>query len=124
MVELPKGKRPLKFKWIFKLKQDGNDKLVRYKVWLVVKGFVRKKGIDFDEIFSPDVKMTTIRTSLSLAISLDLEVEQLDAKIAVLHGDLKKEIYIEQLEGLEVAEKKHMVCKLYKSLYRLKQAPR
>ena len=124
LVELPKGKRPLKCKWVFKLKKDGNGKLVRYKARLVVKGFKQKKGIDFDEIFSPVVKMTSIRTILSLAASLDLEVEQLDVKTAFLHGDLEEEIYMEQPEGFEVAGKKHMVCKLNKSLYGLKQAPR
>ena len=43
LVELPKGKRPLKFMWVFKLKKDGNGKLVRYKARLVVKGFETKE---------------------------------------------------------------------------------
>ena len=38
LVELPKGKKVLKNKWVFKLKKDG-DKLVKYKTRLVVKGF-------------------------------------------------------------------------------------
>ena len=109
LVELPKGKRPLKCKWVFKLKKDGNGKLVRYKARSVVKGFEQKKGIDFDEIFSPVVKMTSIRTILSIAASLDLEVEQLDGKTAFLHGDLEEKIYMEQPEGFEVSGKKHMV---------------
>ena len=91
---------------------------------MVVKGFEQKKGIDFDEIFSPVVKMTSIRTILSIAASQDLEVEQLDVKTAFLHGDLEEEIYMEQPEGFEVYGMKHMVCKLNKSLYGLKQAPR
>ena len=124
LVELPKGKRPLKCKWVFKLKKDGNGKLVRYKARLVVKVFEQKKGIDFDEIFSPVVKMTSIRTILSIAASLDLEVEQLDVKTAFLHGDLEEEIYMEQPEGFEVSGKKHMICKLNKSLYGLKQTTR
>ena len=63
LVELPKGK------WVFKLKKDG-DKLVKYKARLVVKGFSQKQGIDFDEIFSPVVKMSSIRVVLGLIASL------------------------------------------------------
>ena len=68
---------------------------MRYKARLVVKGFEQTKGIDFDEIFSHVVKMNSIRTILSIADSLDLEVEQLDVKTAFLHGDLEEEIYME-----------------------------
>ena len=63
------GKRALHNKWVYKLKEeDGGKKL--YKARLVVKGFSQKKGIDFDDIFSPVVKMTSIRNILIL-----LEVE-------------------------------------------------
>jgi hypothetical protein len=48
----------------------------------------------------------------------------MDVKIAFLHGDLDEEIYMEQLEGYEVSGKEHLVCKLRKSLYGLKQSPR
>jgi Reverse transcriptase (RNA-dependent DNA polymerase) len=51
-------------KWVFKLKRDENGELMKYKVRLVVKGFGQKQGIDFDDIFSPVVKMTSIRMKL------------------------------------------------------------
>lgn len=89
-----------------------------------MKGFSQKKGVDFDEIFSPVVKMSSIRVVLSLAASLNDEVEQLDVKTAFLHGDLEEEIYMEQPEGFVVKGKEDMVCKWKKSLYGLKQAPR
>ena len=81
LVELPKGKKVLKNKWVFKLKKDG-DKLVKYNVRLVVKGFNQKQEIDFDEIFSLVVKMSSIRVVLRLVASLDLELEQLNVKTA------------------------------------------
>ena len=62
---------------------------------IVVKGFQQKKGVDFDEIFAPVVKMTSIRMVLSIAASMNLEVEQLDVKTTVLHGDLEEEIYMQ-----------------------------
>ena len=82
----------------------------------MVKGFSQKQGIDFDEIFSPVVKMSSIRVVLGLVASLDLELEQLDVKNAFLQGDLKEEIYMDQPEEFKVKGKEHMVCKLKKSL--------
>ena len=54
--------------------------------------------MDFDEIFALVVKMTSIRTVLSISANMDLEVEQLDVKTPFLHGDLEEEIYMHQPE--------------------------
>ena len=124
LVKLPKGKRALKNKWVFKIKHEEHNSKPRFKARLVVKGFSQRKGIDFDEIFSPVVKLTSIRTVLGLASSFNLEVEQMDVKTAFLHGDLEEEIYMEQPEGFKKKGKEDFVCKLIKSLYGLKQAPR
>ena len=56
----------------------------------MVKGFAQKKRIDFDEIFSPVVKMNSIRTILSLVAVEDLHLEQLDVNIAFLHDIWRK----------------------------------
>ena len=61
---------------------------------------------------------------MSLAASLDFEVEQLDVKTTFLHKDLEEKIYMEQPEGFEVSGKKHIVWKLNQILYGLKQALR
>ena len=87
LIELPKGRKTLKNKRVFKLKND-NKKLLKYKARLVLKGFGQKQGIDFDEIFSPIVKMCSIRVIIRLAVSMNLELEQLDVKIVFLYSDL------------------------------------
>ena len=87
LIELPKRRKKLKSKWVFKLKND-DEKLLKYKAYLVVKCFSQKQGIDFDEIFSPVVKMCSIQVILGLAANMNLELEQLDVKIAFLHSDL------------------------------------
>jgi hypothetical protein len=61
LVQLPAGKRALQNKWAYSLKEEYGGKKW-YKAKVVVNGFTQKKGIDFDEIFSPVVKMTSIRT--------------------------------------------------------------
>ena len=97
---------------------------MKYKAHLVVTSFCQKQGIDFDEIFSPVVKMCSIRVILGLTTIINLELEQLDIKTAFLHGDLDEDIFMEQPEDLKVKGKENMVCKLKKSLYGLKQGPR
>ena len=74
MVQFPVGKMALQNKWVYKLKEEDGGKK-RYKARLVVKGFAQKKGTYFDEIFSPFVKMTSIRTILSLVAVEYLHLE-------------------------------------------------
>ena len=74
LVKLPKGMTAFKNKWVFKVKVEEHNLKPRYKARLVVKVFGQKKGIDFDKIFSPIVKMSSIRTVLGLAASLNLEI--------------------------------------------------
>ena len=74
---------------VYRLKEEDGSKKI-FKAGLVVKGLTQKKGIDFDEIFSPVVKMTSIHTILSLVATEDLHLEKLDVKKTFLHGDLDK----------------------------------
>jgi hypothetical protein len=68
--------------------------------------------------------MTSIRIILSLVVVEDFHLEQLDVKTTFLHGDLEEEIYMQQPQGYEVKGKENLVCRLKKSLYGLKKAPR
>jgi hypothetical protein len=123
LVQFPAGKRALQNKWVYKLnEEDGGKKW--YKAKLVVKGFAQKKSINFDEIFSLIVNMTSIRTILSLVAVEDLHIEQLDVNTTFLHGDMEEYIYMQQPQGYEVKGKENLVCRLKKSLYGLNQSPR
>jgi len=99
LVNLPKGRRALQNKWVYRIKHECDENKERYKVRLLVKGFSQKEGIDFTKIVSPIVKISSIRVILGLVVALDLEFEQLDVKEAFLHGELEEEIYMDQPEG-------------------------
>jgi hypothetical protein len=124
LVPLPGGRKPIGNKWVYKIKRNGDDQVERYRARLVVKGYAQKEGIDFSEIFSPVVRMTTVRVVLAMCATYDLHLEQLDVKTAFLHGNLEEEIYMLQPEGFKQKGKENLVCRLNKSLYGLKQAPR
>ena len=108
---------------MFRIKTETEGKR-RFKDRLVVKGYSPRKGIDYGEIFSPVVKLTSIQILLSIVASENLHLEQMDVKTTFLHGDLDKEIDMQEPEGFVVPGKEHMVCKLTRSLYGQKQAPR
>jgi hypothetical protein len=124
IVEFPARRKYVGSKWLFKKKFNAQGKVEKYKARLVAKGYSQVEGIDFGEIFSPVAKLTSIRFILSIFVSFDLEVEQMDVKTTFLHGDLEEEIYMKQPEGFVVKGKKELICKLKKSLYGLKQSPR
>ncbi|KAH9662167.1 hypothetical protein KPL70_024758 [Citrus sinensis] len=125
LIPNPGNKRLISCKWIFKRKEGIPDvEPPKYKARLVARGFTQREGIDFNEIFSPVVKHSSIRILLAMVALLDLELEQMDVKTAFLHGNLEEQILMAQPEGFKCKDKEDYVCLLHKSLYGLKQSPR
>ena len=123
LTPLPKGKKALHKKWVYRIKHEHNGRK-QNKARLVVKGFQQHEGVDYTEIFSPVVKLTTVRLVLSIIVAKDLHLEKFDVKMTFLHGELEEDIYMVQPEGFLSRGRKDIVCKLKRSLYGLKQAPR
>lgn len=122
LTDLPQGRKPLKVKWVFKVKYSNDGAVIRHKARLVAKGCSQKRGIDYNETFSPVVRYTSIRILIAMAAKMRLGIDQMDAITAYLQGDLEEEIYIEQPDGF--SDKTGRVCKLNKAMYGLKQSGR
>jgi hypothetical protein len=122
-VPLPKGRKLVRCKWVYRTKYASDGSVERHKSRLVAKGFSQIEGIDYNETFSPVDKMNSIYLVLSLVASHKWKVHQMDVKYIFLHGDLKEEIYMGQPLGY-VQNDSSLVCNLKKFLYGLKKAPR
>jgi hypothetical protein len=109
---------------VFKIKQGPNGEVECYNARLVAGGFTQTYGVDYNETFAPVAKFTSIRCILALVALEDMEIHKMDVKTACLNGKLEEEIYMEQPQGFVHKGGEHLVCKLHKSLYGLKQSPR
>ena len=123
-MDLPPGCKPLVYKWIFKGKLKADGSIDKYSARLVVKGYKQKGGVDYFDTYSLVTRITSIRMLVAIATLHNLEIHQMDVKIAFLNGELNEEIYMEQPEGFIVPGQEKKVCRLVKSLYGLKQAPK
>jgi hypothetical protein len=87
------------FKWVYKVKRDERGNIVPYKARLMVKGYVQRAGVDYDEVFTPVVRLESVRLMLVVAGHQGWEVHHMDVKSAFLNGELKEEVYVVQPSG-------------------------
>ena len=123
-VPPPEGCNIVGSKWVMKVKRDANGHVDRHKARLVAQGYSQTHGVDYEEVFSPVAKYSSIRTLLALANKHDLEIHQMDVKTAFLNGHIEHDIYMSQPDGFVDPDHPEYVCKLRKSLYGLKQSAR
>nr|GEV79086.1 retrovirus-related Pol polyprotein from transposon TNT 1-94 [Tanacetum cinerariifolium] len=111
-------------KWIYKVKLDEYDDVLKNKARLMAKGYRQDEGIDFKESFTPVACIEAIRIFIANATSKNMTIYQMDVKTAFLNGELKEKVYVSQTEGFVDPDHPTHVYRLKKALYGLKQAPR
>ncbi len=124
LVVLPKDKKTIKCKWVYKVKHNAYGSMNVYKARLVAKGYAQTYGIHYEETCSPIAKMTTVRIIIVVVAAKGWSLHQMNVKNVILHGDLQEEVYMEQPPGYVDQTHPNLVCRLKKALYDLKQAPR
>ena len=90
----------------------------------MAKDYSKKSGFDYEETFSPVAMIKSIIILLSIVAYYYYEIWQMDVKTTFLNGYLEENIYMMQPDGFIIEGQEHMVCKLHKSIYGLKQASR
>nr|GEY79931.1 hypothetical protein [Tanacetum cinerariifolium] len=104
LMDLPKGKRAIGSKWVFRNKKDERGIIIRNKARLVAQGHTQKEGIDYEEVFAP--------------------VARIEAISAFLYETIEEEVYVCQPLRFEDPDYPNKVYKVVKALYGLHQALR
>jgi len=120
LTELPADCKPIKCKWVLKVKWDHTGAITHYKGHLVTKGFSQIPGIDFTETFAPVVWLQTFQTLIAIVACYKLDIHTMDVVGAYLNSKLNETIYIEQPLGYE--DRTNHVYRLHCPLYGLKQS--
>ena len=124
LVELPYGVKTVGCKWVFKTKKHSQGNIERHKTRLVAKGFTQREGIDYTETFSPVSRKYSLQVIMALVAHFDLELHQMNVKMAFLNGELEEKVYMKQHKGFSSSASDNLVSRLNKSIYGLKQASR
>jgi len=94
LVSLPKGQKAIGLKWVYKVKRDPEENIVKHKARFVAKGYAQKFGVDYEEVFAPVARLETVRLMLALAANWKWEVHHMDVKSAFLNSVLQEEVYV------------------------------
>jgi hypothetical protein len=128
VVDAPKDVNVVGLKWVFRAKKDAAGNIIQYKACLVAQGFSQVPGVNYFDTFATVARLASICTVLAFAAAEDYETGQIDIKATYLNGELTKDevIFMKQAPGYEEKSEvgKVKVLRLWKSLYRLKQAGR
>ena len=90
LTPLSEEKKAIGCKWVYKIKNNADGLVHRYKACLVTKGYAQTYGIDFEEMFNPVAKMATVRVVIAMAIAKGWDLQQIDVKNAFLNGGLQE----------------------------------
>nr|GEV01711.1 hypothetical protein [Tanacetum cinerariifolium] len=93
LVALPPNGKTIGSKCLFKKKTNMDGVVHTNKARLVVKGYSKALGIDYEKTFSPVVDIKAVRILIAIVAYYDYEIWQIDVKTAFLNGYLNEERY-------------------------------
>src|SRR5438046_1710981 len=107
--------RPIKTKWVWRIKKNEDGQPVRAKSRLTACGYSQRSGVDYFDTYAAVGNRTSLRIILSIVATNHMFMYQIDVKNAFLNGCLQEKIIMQQPQGFEDGSDK--VCLLNRALY-------
>ena len=115
---------PIKCKWVFKLKTNEKNEVVRYKARLTAYDYAQRHDRDYDETCAPVASAASFRFIFAIAAARCLYIDQHDIRTAFLYGILpaNQRVYLRVSTGLDLPPDVVLFC--LRGIYGLRQSPR
>ncbi len=117
-----RDRRVLRDKWVYKIKREEHDEILRYKTRWMIREFEQIERLDYTETFVSMIKSMSYKTMYVITVVNDWEIEQMNVKTTFLYDKILEDVYVVQFTSFE--KNVNQVCKLNKALYDLKQSSR
>ncbi len=120
LINLFKDRRVFRDKWVYKIKRNEHDEILRYKARWVIRDFEQIERLNYTKTFVSMIKSMSYKTMYVIIVVNDWEIEQMNVKIAFLYDKIHENVFVVQLTKFE--QRINQICKLNKALYELKQS--
>ena len=100
------------------------EKLISTESRLIVKDYMQNEGLEYFDTYSPVMRIIFICVLIDIAVFHNFEIHKIEVKTTILNDNLIYKIYMVQIKWFITPGQENKTCRLVKSLYRLKQAPK
>jgi hypothetical protein len=115
-----KDRRVFRDKWVYKIKKEKHNEILRYKTRWVIRDFEQIEKLNYTKIFVSMNKLMNYKTMYVIIAINDWKIEQINVKTAFLYEKILEDVYVVQFMNFE--QSVNQICKLNKTLYNLKQS--
>jgi hypothetical protein len=122
LIDLLRDRRIFCDKWVYKIKREKQDEILRYKARWVIRDFEQIEELDYTKTFVSMIKSISYKAMYVIIVVNDWEIEQMNVKIVFLYDKIHENVFVVQFTSFE--QKINQICKLNKALYDLKQSSR
>ncbi len=122
LVNSLRNRRVLRDKWVYKIKRERHDEILRYKTRWVIREFEQVEKLNYTKTFVSMIKSMSYKTMYVIIVVNDWKIEQMNVKTTFLYDKILENVYVVQFTNFE--QSVNQICKLNKALYDLKQSSR
>ena len=117
IVETLNDRHVLKNKWIYKLKREIDEKVIRFKTRWIIRDFEQREDFDYNKTFAAVIKLINYKIIFVIIVVNDWNLKQINVITIFFYKNVEEKIYVKLLTEYKQNIK---ICRLRKVLYDLK----